>query len=64
MRCFPFFHKWSKWQLSHTFGLNAYQRKRCLRCGLYKQKEVGVAPMSGLGATVNEIDLTQRVHRN
>lgn len=53
MKCFLFFHTWSKWQLSHTFGITTYQRKRCLRCGVYRQKEVGKTPYNSLGATLD-----------
>lgn len=54
MSCW-FFHKWTKWQLSHQMVYRVFQRRRCLRCGLYAQKELGASDgPDGLGLQIGE----------
>jgi hypothetical protein len=50
-------HKWSKWMLSHAHGYTIFQRRRCLRCGLYSQRVLGVGDKNDL-SSIGEIDIT------
>lgn len=49
-------HKWSKWVLSHSHVYTIYQRRRCLRCGLYDQRVLGAGTGNDL-RSIDEIDI-------
>lgn len=51
-------HKWTKWRLSHTHVYTVYQRRRCLKCGLLQQREIGCGGAAGeAGTSVEDVDL-------
>lgn len=42
--CWLGFHKWEKWQTPYRFGYDHYQRRKCLVCGIIRERKVGWIP--------------------